>query len=65
MAKPYESEIGRFLREMKAADPALEAGQKVGRAIWWDRFLDADLLRRFRQSDVAQPAYVYQSKATD
>jgi hypothetical protein len=59
----YESDIGRFLRELKAADPSLEPGQKAGRAIWWDKNLDPDTYRRFRESSLAQPAYVYQAKA--
>jgi len=63
MASPYVSELGEFLREMKERDPAVEAGQKRGRAIWWDKNLDLDMYSRFRQSNVPQPAYVYQPKA--
>ena len=63
MSSPYESEITRFLREMKERDPAIETGQKQGRAIWWDKNLDPDMYSRFRQSNVPQPAYVYQPKA--
>ena len=62
MAVNYESEITRFLRELKRQDPAIEPGQHEGRAIWWDKNLDADLYRRFRESRVPQPAYVYQPK---
>jgi len=59
----YESEITRFLRELKKQDPSIESGQREGRAIFWDRNPDPDLYRRFRQSRVPQPAYVYQPKA--
>lgn len=59
----YESEITRFLRELKQQDPSIESGQREGRAIFWDRNPDPDLYRRFRQSRVPQPAYVYQPKA--
>jgi hypothetical protein len=62
MAGNYESEITRFLRELKHQDPAIAPGQQEGRAIWWDKILDPDLYRRFRESQVAQPAYVYQPK---
>jgi hypothetical protein len=62
MAGNYESEITRFLRELKRQDAAIEPGQQEGRAIWWDKNLDADLYRRFRESRVPQPAYVYQPK---
>jgi hypothetical protein len=57
----YESDIGRFLREMKSSDPTLEAGQKLGRAIWWDKQIEPELYRRFRESAVPQNGYVYQS----
>ncbi|HTN48946.1 MAG TPA: DUF3460 family protein [Burkholderiaceae bacterium] len=63
MSSPYISELGQFLREMKQRDPTIETGQKQGRAIWWDKNLDPDMYARFRQSAVAQPAYVYQPKA--
>jgi hypothetical protein len=59
----YESEITRFLRELKQQDPSIESGQREGRAIFWDKSPDPDLYRRFRQSGVPQPAYVYQPKA--
>lgn len=64
MAKSYESEVTRFLRELKDRDPQIAAGQRVGRAMYWDRSLDRDLYRRFEQSDVPQPAYVYQPTST-
>ena len=32
-------------------------------AIWWDRDVDPDLYKRFEQSSLPQPAYVYQPKA--
>lgn len=63
MAKPYESDITRFLRELNQKDPEIERGQRIGRAIFWDKDIDADLYRRFEESDVPQPAYVYQTKA--
>lgn len=60
---PYVSDITRFLRDLQQNDPSIEAGQREGRAIFWDRHLDPDLYQRFRQSRVPQPAYVYQPKA--
>jgi len=62
MSSHYESELTRFLRELKRENPEIESGQREGRAIFWDKNLDADLYRRFRQSNVPQPAYVYQSQ---
>jgi len=55
----YESELTAFLRGLRATHPGLERRQQQGRALWWDRQLDPDELRRWRESSVAQPAYVY------
>ena len=63
MAAAYESEITKFLRELKERNPALDQGQREGRAIWWDKDLDPELYKRFEQSQVPQPGYVYQPKA--
>lgn len=62
MRSGYESDITRFLRELKQKNPEIERGQREGRAIFWDKNIDADLYRRYEASDVPQPAYVYGSK---
>jgi hypothetical protein len=62
MDKTYESDITRFLRELKQNNPELERGQREGRAIWWDKNMDPELYKRFDESTVPQPAYVYQPK---
>jgi hypothetical protein len=59
----YESEITRFIAELKARQPDLERKQREGRAIWWDKELDRDELERQRQSRVPQQGYVYQTQA--
>ena len=59
----YQSEITRFLQELKSEQPQLEAQQRQGRAIWWDHPQDADTTRRHRESKVAQQPYVYQTRA--
>ena len=58
----YESDITRFLRELKQARPHLEAEQRAGRAIWWDRPQDLDTMQRNAQSRVPQAPYVYQTR---
>jgi hypothetical protein len=63
MQRGYESDITRFLRELKRQDPEIERGQRIGRSIFWDKDIDADLYRRYEESDVPQQAYVYQTKA--
>lgn len=63
MAAGYVSDITRFLQELKDRNPDLERQQRVGRAIWWDKDVDPELYKRFEQSTLPQPAYVYQPKA--
>jgi hypothetical protein len=62
MAKNYESDITRFIRELKTKEPDLERRQREGRAIYWDKELDPDDLRRWKESKVAQDPYVYQTR---
>jgi len=62
VAANYESEITKFLRDLKAKTPDLERKQKEGRAIYWDKQLDPDDLRRWQDSDVPQQPYVYQTR---
>jgi hypothetical protein len=57
----YESDATRMIRELLAAKPEIADEQKTGRALWWDRRLDLDRLRRERDSRVAQKGYVYQT----
>lgn len=57
----YESDITRFIRELKQIKPDLERKQREGRAIWWDKELDLEELKRWRESKVPQQAYVYQT----
>lgn len=58
----YESDITRFIRELKAKKPDLEAAQRRGRAIFWDKQLDLDEQARWHDSRVPQHGYVYQTE---
>ncbi len=58
----YESEITRLIAGLKRKNPRLEASQREGRALLWDRPQDADAARRFRESRVPQEPYVYYPK---
>jgi len=62
MLRSYVSDITRFLRELKEKNPDIERGQREGRAIFWDKNIDADIYRRYEASDVPQQAYAYGSK---
>lgn len=59
----YESEITKFIRELKAARPHLEEAQRKGRAIWWDK-KPLDVTERSEQdaAKVPQQAYPYATK---
>ena len=58
----YVSEFTQFLGEMKQKNPAIEEGQRAGRARLWDKEpIDLDHVRRSQESRVLQSAYVYQS----
>ena len=63
MAANYESDITKFIRELKAKSPDLTRKQREGRAIYWDKQLDEDQLRRWRDSNVPQQGYVYQTNS--
>jgi len=60
--KPYKSEVTGFIDELKAKKPALEAEQRAGRALLWDRHLDRSEQAEWRDAKVPQQAYVYQNK---
>lgn len=59
----YRSEFTEFLTKLRAERPHLDAEQRKGRDIWWDRGpIDMDRTRRNLQSKVAQKAYPYQAE---
>lgn len=60
MAKNYESDITRFLKDYKASHPDIEQRQLEGRARFWDKPQDTELLEAFRAARVSQKPYVYQ-----
>jgi hypothetical protein len=58
----YESDLTRFIRELKSKQPDLERKQREGRAIWWDKQIDLEQLKRWHESEVPQQPYVYQTQ---
>ncbi|HYD80021.1 MAG TPA: DUF3460 family protein [Paucimonas sp.] len=58
----YESDITKFIAELKQKNPRLEEDQREGRALLWDKApIDLDQRARAEESKVKQQAYVYQS----
>ena len=63
--KPYKSDVTEFLEELKSVKPTLEAEQRAGRALLWDKDIDREAQREQQAASVPQQAYVYQTKASD
>lgn len=55
----YRSDVTQFIDQMKAQKPDLEAQQRAGRAIWWDKNLDRQALAEWKEARVPQKPYVY------
>ena len=60
--KPYTSDLTQFIDGLKAKKPTLEAEQRAGRALLWDRPIDRDAQATWREARVPQQPYVYQNK---
>ena len=61
--KKYESDVTQFIGELKARKPTLEAEQRAGRALLWDRAIDREAEAEWRAADVPQQPYVYQTQS--
>ncbi len=55
----YRSDATQFIDQLKADKPDLEARQRAGRALLWDKNLDRGLQTAYAQARVAQKPYVY------
>ena len=60
----YRSDTTQFIDQLKAAQPDLEARQRAGRALLWDKNLDRTLHSEYAQGRVAQKPYVYLTDET-
>ncbi len=59
----YNSEVTRFIEQLKAKEPDLEARQRAGRSLLWDKNVDREAWSEFRAGEVAQQPYVYQNNS--
>ena len=55
----YTSEITSFIDGLKQNKPTLEAEQRAGRALLWDKNLNLDVQAEYQEARVAQQGYVY------
>jgi len=58
----YSSDATLFIDQLKAKKPELEAQQRAGRALLWDKQIDRPLAEEIRQSRLPQRPYVYQTQ---
>ena len=59
----YQSDTTQFINQLKTAKPSLEAEQRAGRALLWDKNVDRSAWNDFDEAEVAQKPYVYQTAA--
>jgi hypothetical protein len=59
----YVSDATQFIESLKKANPDLEAEQRAGRGLLWDRPRDRALMRDFEAARVPQKPYVYQNES--
>jgi len=60
--KPYKSDVTNFIETLKAKKPTLEAEQRAGRALLWDRPIDRNAAAEWAEALVPQQPYVYQTE---
>lgn len=60
----YESDITKFLLQLKKDHPELEEAQRKGRSLLWDKApTDLSATQAQAESKVAMKAYPYQTKS--
>jgi hypothetical protein len=59
----YQSEVSQFIDQLKSKDPALEAKQRQGRDLLWDKEVNRSDWSEYRAAQVEQKSYVYQTES--
>ena len=57
----YKSEVTQFIEQLKTNKPTLEAEQRHGRELLWDKSVDRSAWSEYRAAQVPQKPYVYQT----
>ena len=60
----YQSDATQFLEQLKTSKPELEASQRQGRELLWDKKVDRKVWSEYREGQIAQQPYVYQTEPT-
>ena len=58
----YQSDTTQFIQQLKAQRPELEAQQRQGRSLLWDKQVDREVQAEFQAARVPQKPYVYQTQ---
>ena len=59
----YQSQATHFIEQLKTKDPALEAKQRQGRELLWDKEVNRSDWSEYRAAQVDQKPYVYQTES--
>lgn len=59
----YQSDTTQFINQLKVDKPELESEQLAGRALLWDKNVDRNIWGEYRDGQVEQKPYVYQTDA--
>ncbi len=60
----YRSDATNFIADIKRARPELDAEQRAGRALLWDKNVDRSQLADATEANVKRGAYVYGTQPT-
>lgn len=56
----YTSDFTQFMNQYLEQNPQVDSERRELRLTWWDRQVDSDDQRRWKESRVPQKPYVYQ-----
>ena len=59
----YQSDATQFINQLKASRPELDQQQQAGRALRWDKQVDRKIWGEYRDAQVPQKPYVYQTNS--
>jgi hypothetical protein len=57
----YQSDVTQFIEQLKTEKPDLEAQQRAGRALLWDKHVNREAQADWLDARVPQKPYVYGS----
>ena len=61
----YESDHTKFMREFLEKNPQLQQKRLEARSVWWDKALNKEEQKRFKESTVPHKPYAYFGSQND